>query len=402
MAFGDAFNSSSKAANLPAFVGLLDLVSLPTISQGIVVVTKVVLCVLLLLCARSLPFVWTFRVFRALIVWKLQHKWIRLRMLFKFSLEAKLKVEDEWMDSQSPVGDNPFDEVVSSKQWASLDECDINLHLSNSSYAKTLDSVRFSAMAKMLPMLIPINGWVPLAGEKLILNFDIEPDSFEATHYHFIREIPMLSTYEIRTSFGSWDQKWIYVISKFVRKSTGKKHRRHEKPNSPPVEGSGRFDMIRTPGSEPLSLGATPLPSPKIQTGADTEKVLKGAAAGLSLVEPDGATVHTVAVSQVCFKIGRITVPPSLILAINGYTGAGGYSLASPHPEWSEAKKVMSKLHGGSPRKLRELLTGGWRNVPEKERWWDQALCGSLEVQRVKNLALIEGLRRGMESAADL
>ncbi|KAJ3496965.1 hypothetical protein NLJ89_g10413 [Agrocybe chaxingu] len=386
MAFGDALNSSSRAVNLPAFEGLLDQVSLSVISQGIVTLIKAVLCVLLLLCARSLPFVWTLRVFRALIVWKLQHKWLRFRMLFKFSHEARLKMEDEWMDSQSPVGDNPFDKVVSSRQWASLDECDINLHLSNSSYAKTLDSVRFSAMAKMLPMLIPINGWVPLA----------------ATHYHFIREIPMLSTYEIRTSFGAWDQKWIYVVSKFVRKSTDKKHKRNEKPDSPPVEGSGRFDMIRTPGSEPLSLSVTPLPSPILHTGADTDNILKGVAAGLSLVEADGATVHTIAISQVCFKIGRITVPPSLILAVNGYTGAGGHSLASPHQQWFESKKIMSKLHGGSPRKLRELLTGGWRNVPEKERWWDQALGGNLEAQRVKNLALIEGLRRGMESAANL
>ena len=29
------------------------------------------------------------------------------------------------------------------------------------------------------------------------------------THYHFIREIPMLACYEVRTSIAAWDQKWV-------------------------------------------------------------------------------------------------------------------------------------------------------------------------------------------------
>jgi hypothetical protein len=30
-----------------------------------------------------------------------------------------------------------------------------------------------------------------------------------ATHYDFIREIPMLASYEVRVSLKAWDQKWV-------------------------------------------------------------------------------------------------------------------------------------------------------------------------------------------------
>ena len=117
---------------------------------------------------------------------------------------------------------------------------------------------------------------------------------------------------------------------------------------------------------------------------------------------PDSARLHTIAISQTCFKVGRITVPPGLVLAVNGFTGVSGHSLANPHPEWADAKRTMSKPFGGSPKKLRELMTGGWKNIPESERWWDKSLGESVEAQRVKNLSAIECLRTGLEQARTL
>ncbi|CAA7263928.1 unnamed protein product [Cyclocybe aegerita] len=281
------------------------------------------------------------------------------------------------------VGENPFTMVVPYKTWASIDESDFNGHLSNSSYAKTLDGARFKAAVNLFPMYLRSGGWIALA----------------ATHYHFIREIPMLASYEIRSTIAAWDQKWLYVMSRYVRKSDGKK-KHIRKPRTPLPGGDGQIMALRTPGDEMISSSATPLPTIQPQTASETESALKAVAAGLAVrEEPDGAVVHTVVVSQVCYKIGRITVPPALILATNGFTGAEGHSRASPHPQWAAAKKIMSRPDGGSPRKLKELLAGGWREAPESERWWDQALGENVEAQRVRNLALIEGLRFGMENA---
>ena len=33
-----------------------------------------------------------------------------------------------------------------------------------------------------------------------------------ATHYHFIREIPLFARYEVRISIASWDDKWVCFI----------------------------------------------------------------------------------------------------------------------------------------------------------------------------------------------
>lgn len=43
------------------------------------------------------------------------------------------------------------------------------------------------------PSFFRVGGWIALG----------------ATHYHFLREIPVLQNYEVRLRVGSWDQKWV-------------------------------------------------------------------------------------------------------------------------------------------------------------------------------------------------
>jgi len=282
--------------------------------------------------------------------------------------------------------------VVSYSSWASFDECDFNGHLSNSSYAKILDPARFKGTLGMFPMFFRAGGWMPLSG----------------MHYHFIREIPMLASYEVRTSVAAWDQKWLYVMSKFVRKPDGKKKHTATKPASSDTEEVSSTSIMSagTPGGEAISLTDTPFqtstPGDSTSLPLDTEIALKAATAGLVGEEPDGATLHTIVISQLCFKIGRITVPPGIVFAVNGFTGVSGHSLANPHPEWSEAERTMSGHLGGSSKKLRKFLAGGWKDIPESERWWDKSLGERIEAQRVKNISMIEGLWKGLEKAREL
>ena len=195
-------------------------------------------------------------------------------------------------------------------------------------------------------------------------------------------------------------------MSKFVRKPDGKKKKTQyveRKSDSATPNGEISTASIRAPGSEEISTTGTPYANPT-PNGASNATVpdLKAVAANLAGEEPDGAVLHTIVVSQICYKIGRITVPPNLMLAINGFTGMPNASLASPHPEWATAKKIMSKPHGGNTKKLRTLLTGGWRDVPEAERWWESAIGPEVEAQNLKNLEQIEHLRRGLELARGL
>ena len=160
---------------------------------------------------------------------------------------------------------------------------------------------------------------------------------------------------------------------------------------------------LRTPGPEGITSTGVPsssvTPNYQSTSALETENALNAVVAGLSGEEPDGATLHTIAISQLCFKVGRITVPPQLVLGANGFTGAEGYSITSPHPEWASARKQMLKPYGGNVKKLKALFIGGWREVPEGERWWEHALGEAVEAQRLKNLASIEGLRKGLEAA---
>lgn len=133
--------------------------------------------------------------------------------------------------------------------------------------------------------------------------------------------------------------------------------------------------------------------------------------------ESDGATLHCISISQLCYKHGRITVPPTLVLAASGFSAPPPaspssdspptpYSHANPPPHFHHAKTLISPR---ATRKYREFLRGGWRNVPEAERWWDNALGGVVEERRKANVEGLGGvnepdgpmsaLRRGMEGA---
>ncbi|KAJ7435193.1 hypothetical protein FB451DRAFT_370737 [Mycena latifolia] len=62
-------------------------------------------------------------------------------------------------------------------------------------------------------------------------------------HFHFIREIPMFARYEVRASVGAWDDKWIWVVSRFVGPAFKKSKSRSNK--------SGTPSQVPTPAVEP-------------------------------------------------------------------------------------------------------------------------------------------------------
>ncbi|KAG6815511.1 hypothetical protein H0H93_009617, partial [Arthromyces matolae] len=136
--------------------------------------------------------------------------------------------------------------------------------------------------------------------------------------------------------------------------------------------------------------------------------------------EEDGAILHTIGVAQLCCKIGRITIPPAIVLALSGFSMAPPppsslstpdgdfasqpeskttppqrYSHTNPPPHWLEAKRIQARTHGGSMRKLRAFFKGGWKDVPVEERWWDIALGGEVEEGRKKAMEMLDGLAEG-------
>ena len=268
----------------------------------------------------------------------------------------------------------------------------------------------------------------------------------------------MFASYEIRMSIASWDQKWVrlcvflivrsvsltrppqfYVLAKFVSKPKGGKKAQRRGTNIEQMPTPLRLDSVfHASLSTPADTASTPdLLLPSVVTPPETSlsgpsKDLHAVASALAssataTTESDGSIVHTVAVSVCCFKLGRITVPPGLVIALHGFADAPSatttatiidgpvsgsrtvstgeeayYSRSNPPPHWHIAKSIMSAPEGGSMKKLREFLKGGWRDVPEGRRWWDEALGGGVEETRVKRLEVVRSLVPVMSGAREL
>jgi hypothetical protein len=65
-------------------------------------------------------------------------------------------------------------------------------------------------------------------------------------------------------------------------------------------------------------------------------------------------------------------------------------------------KSIASKPCGGSLKAMQHFYRGGWKSVPEGERWWEQALGGPVEQQRRERLEQLSKVGNGMDAAREL
>ncbi|KAF9235417.1 hypothetical protein BU15DRAFT_78001 [Melanogaster broomeanus] len=327
--------------------------------------------------ARSAPMVWHGRVFLPLGIMRIKYHILSYQHALSLQPAAarhsKVVIR---LESFCPVGANPFELVVQYSSWAGPDDTDWMGHLSNSSYAKVRDAAlsRFSVTA--FPTFISAGGWVIPA----------------STYYHFLREIPLFASYEVRLSIGAWDQKWMYLVCRFVSFSKSK-----PKP---------KMNQDTLPKALPSSSGAPtpPVYSDSKSTNISGEEVTKALAASLLAEDSDGTTtMHCFSISRVCFKIGRITVPPALLLACEGFSkppSSGSYSHDAPPPHWIHPHSIRNS--SGSLNEYRRFLTGSWRDVPDEKRWWIEPLSGPIEEQRREKLTKLDSIYNGMNGCVDL
>ncbi|KAI0061346.1 hypothetical protein BV25DRAFT_1900560 [Artomyces pyxidatus] len=346
-------------------------------------IAKYIAFILLAVNARSLPFGWHFRVFYPALQLRAQLWLFRLSLIFH-SRKQRRAALIKWVENLSPIGANPMDKMIVYKTWAALDDCDYNFHLSNSCYPKTLDSARLQAALSFFPAFLREGGWIALGG----------------THFNFMREIRILSPYEVRMNIASWDNKWFFLVVRFVTKPTQKSGTAKPAPSPAPISDKPAQATAQTPMDTPFpslhtpaSGTSTPLPRNVPASSPEAAAAMASVAAQLrGATEPDGAVVNCISVNECVFKHGRITVPPALVLAADGLCAEPGYSAAKPPPHWAEVHRLRE---AGA---MRAFLRGGWRDVPEGERWWEQALAG-LEQRRAANYALIRGVRDGLDGA---
>ncbi|KAB5590484.1 hypothetical protein CTheo_6066 [Ceratobasidium theobromae] len=333
---------------------------------------KWVLLVLFVVNARSWPGVWHARVFTP---------------VFRFRWNALLKKRGdgrEFWTNVSPIGRSAFptsdgsDEGAKSiyKTWAALDDCDWNGHLSNSCYAKSLDPARMQACIDWFPAFFGDGGWVALGG----------------AHYHYIREIPVNAPYEIRLSIGGWEDKWIYLVAKFVSHPKGKSKSSSASTHSakattvPSITtpSTPLFTEPSTPG-EPANAvngNSTALDASSVDTKLTPNTPPKPA---LRTHDDDGALIHCIAVSTYCFKHGRLTVPPKVALAMCGFTSTE----VGDRSNWANANRLRDRRSS----RIADFYRGGWKT--EENKFWEPS--PQAEAERARRVADLKKLTEGLD-----
>lgn len=203
------------------------VVALDSVVHYLVFALKWGFVILIGLNWRALPLVWHARVFWTCATWLLGRLPVQL-------LPARSR---EYLYQRMPIGQNPFTYTYTFQTSVGFSDADYNLHLSNSAYGKNFDYARMRAFVHWFPSLI-------LNGSRLGLG---------ASHYHFIKEIPIGHQYEIRVNIVAWEEKWIHLVGQFV--TYPKKKRSHHSHPQKPVVAS------QDPAAAPSSSSPSPNPS---------------------------------------------------------------------------------------------------------------------------------------------
>lgn len=136
-----------------------------------------------------------------------------------------------------------------------------------------------------------------------------------------------------------------------------------------------------------------------------------------------GETLHCVAVSQMCYKLGRVTVPPKLVLAGAGVgiehvaravRGENESEEEAVKATWEMIHGMRRKVKGARWTRMQEVMRGGWKDEETEKMegvtpspsagtkatstspslpplWWDIAL-EPYEEERRRRTKVVEGL----------
>ena len=198
--------------------------------------------------------------------------------------------------------------------YTSLLEIDYNIHKSNSTYFSDLDVSRAHLVSNLL------RPGLKAVADNEITKVVVDPQTGKpvkgrlgvilgSVHASFKREIPPLQKFQIWSRVLSWDRKWLYIVSHFVEPTC---------PTSWDWQGRS---WGKTRKSLPVAQGQ------------------EGQGEGQAAWEK---RVFATCMSKYVFKIGRLTVNPSVVIHQSGLLpdgrpggwtgGAGGIGTGTVTP----------------------------------------------------------------------
>ncbi|PGH33098.1 hypothetical protein GX50_04081 [[Emmonsia] crescens] len=170
---------------------------------------------------KSLPFVWHVRVF------------FHLFRNLNFHRHTHPKLKEKFKKKTGNSGGHPLFTPVSVMSHTSLMETDYNLHKSNSTYFSDLDISRTALVTNVCTPGLEIcrreldkeiddsnggKGKKKYPGKIAVL--------LGSVYCSFKKEIPPYERYEMQSRIAGWDEKWLYVITYFLRPAKRKGERK--------------------------------------------------------------------------------------------------------------------------------------------------------------------------------
>lgn len=228
-------------------------------------------------------------------------------------------------------------------------EIDFNIHKSNSSYFADVDIARTHLVCTLFAKGIEKmrGGTAAYTGSKKPV-FGL---ALGGVSCNFKREVRPYEEYDIWSKILTWDEKWIYIVTHFVRKDAAKPRNYSLYPEQSPSQS--RRNSADMSSSDKDSLR---------RASVDSES------SGNSDCDEDKPEKHifATALSKCVFKSGRRTVSPELMFQMSGLLPAGSSEEKEFDPvtlEQIEAQRLKglktAQLLGGQTQQNLESEFGG-------------------------------------------
>ncbi|KAI2622512.1 hypothetical protein GGR54DRAFT_66724 [Hypoxylon sp. NC1633] len=248
------------------------------------------LCVFVALNIKNMPFVWHLRLVNA----------------FRFILRTQRPAV--------PLEPIHIFQPIITTSTAQLMEIDFNMHKSNSSYFSDVDIARTHLVCTLFAKGIEQmrGGTAAYTGSKQPV-FGLALGGVSCS---FKRELRPYEEYEMWSKILSWDEKWIYIVTHFVRKDAAKPRNYSLYPEQSPIQSRRSSAEI-----------------------SDKDLLRRSSMDSMSSINSEGEGVKpenhifATALSKCVFKSGRKTVSPELMFQMSGLLPAG-------HPQEKDFDQV--------------------------------------------------------------
>lgn len=227
-----------------------------------------------------------------------------------------------------PIGPEQLFKPLITSSRATLMETDVFGHKSNSTYFSDIDVARthfittlFSQAIEKLRGSTTMNG---LSGKKSS-GFTVPLGGVSCS---FRRELKPYEKYDMWTRILSWDEKWVYLVTHFVK--AGAKVEPQEYSLYPPQNSITASSSKTSRQSSIASLNSP-----------------RGSISGQASADIPSSAIAASAMSKIVFKNGRITIAPEVMLEAAGLLPA---KPTSHHSEDLKQAQVIANVTDVGPK----------------------------------------------------